>query len=65
MSLLNVVKDESLNIMEELSVGPDQDEIDALVEEPSKNAVSESMYKFDNWHAVYHLSIPLAHAFNC
>ena len=32
-----------MNIMEELSVGPDQDEIDALVEGPSKKAETEGM----------------------
>jgi hypothetical protein len=30
--------------MEELSVGPDQDEIDALIEEPVKNAAPEGIY---------------------
>ncbi|CAB3979132.1 Hypothetical predicted protein, partial [Paramuricea clavata] len=36
-------EDESVNIMEELSVGPDQDEIDALIEEPVKNAAPEDV----------------------
>jgi hypothetical protein len=43
----HVVKDESVDIMEELSVGPDQDEIDALVEEPLKNAASEGICKLE------------------